>query len=386
MPIVNRIAEFHNDMTAWRHHLHAHPETAFEEVKTANFVAEKLQSFGIEISRGLAKTGVVGTLSTGDGPTLGLRADMDALNLTEINDFDYKSTIDGKMHGCGHDGHTTMLLGAARYLAETKNFKGTIHFIFQPAEENEAGGGLMVEEGLFEQFPCDSIYGMHNMPGLPVGQFAIKPGPTMASADIFEITITGKGAHGAMPHMGIDPIVIGSQIVTALQAIIGRNVHPLLPGVVSVTQFTSGDTFNVIPEVALLRGTTRAFHAEVQDFMEARIQQTAEAICAMHGASMEWRYERRYPTTVNHPAETEIAAAAAVELVGTDNVGRDPQSTMGAEDFSFMMNKVPGAYMWIGNGPSDGGRNLHNPAYDFNDEVLPYGASLFATLAQTILK
>src|SRR5882724_2562139 len=278
MPVINRIASFHKDMTAWRRDIHSHPETAFEEVRTADVVAEKLKQFGIETHRGLAKTGVVGVLRSGTSRrAIGLRADMDALDVHETNNFDHKSTIPGKMHACGHDGHTVMLLGAAKYLAETRNFDGTVHFIFQPAEENEGGGRVMVEEGLFEKFPVESVYGMHNWPGLKAGQFAVCPGPMMACSDSFEIIVTGKGAHGAMPHLGIDPIVVAAQIVTALQTIVSRNAHPLESAVVTVTQFHAGDTWNVIPEEVMLRGTARYFRPMVQDLIEQRMHVLADS-------------------------------------------------------------------------------------------------------------
>ncbi len=386
MPIINRIAEFENDMTTWRRDLHAHPETAFEEERTAATVAARLEEFGVEVHQGLAGTGVVGTLRNGDGPAIGLRADMDALHIHEKNDFAHKSTIEGKMHACGHDGHTTMLLGAARYLAETRNFKGTVHFIFQPAEENEGGGRVMVEEGLFDKFPAASVYGMHNWPGMDVGTFAVRPGPMMAAYDIFEMTVTGRGAHAGMPHTGIDPVVVAAEIVTALQTIASRITHPLDSVVVSVTQVHGGDTWNVIPDDVILRGTARSFRGEVQDTIEPTIRRIAEGVCAAHGASMTLDYERRYPPTLNHPAETKIAAGVAAAIVGDDNVDRDPMPCMGAEDFSFMLQKRPGCYIWVGNGPGEGGCMLHNPHYEFNDEILSLGATYWARLVETVLE
>jgi hippurate hydrolase len=385
MAIINRIADLHDDMVAWRHDIHAHPETAFEEVRTAAVVEEKLRSFGLEVHTGLAKTGVVGVLKCGDsGRKIGLRADMDALDLQELADIDYKSKHDGKMHACGHDGHTTMLLGAAHYLAETKNFDGTIYFIFQPAEENEAGGRVMVAEGLFDQFPCQDVYGMHNMPGIPVGQIALMPGPMMASADFFEIVVTGTGAHGAMPHQGVDPVLVGSEIVMALQRIVSRTVDPLKQAVISATKFQAGHTTNVIPETALIAGTTRAFSTKVQDIMETEIKRVAEGIAAAHGASIDYTYDRRYAPTINTPEETEIAHRAAADVVGEENVRRDLPPTMGAEDFSWMLQAKPGCYVWVGNGLSGelGGCMVHNPNYDFNDEVLPVGASYWVRLVE----
>ncbi|MEA2783346.1 MAG: hypothetical protein QOK29_4890 [Rhodospirillaceae bacterium] len=383
MPIVNRIAAFHTDMTDWRRQIHAHPETAFDEHRTAAFVAEKLAEFGITVHRGLAGTGVVGTLRAGNaGRAIGLRADMDALHLAEANDFAHRSTENGKMHACGHDGHTTMLLGAARYLAETRAFDGTVHFIFQPAEENEAGGRVMVEQGLFEKFPVEEIYGMHNWPGLPVGRFAVRPGPMMASSDLFEIIVTGKGAHAAMPHLGTDPVVAASQIVTALQTIASRQASPLDSVVVTVTQFHAGDTWNVIPQQAVLRGTTRSFTDELRDMLEVSVRRVAETIAAAHGATAAVRYDRRYPPTINSVDQTEIAADAMAEVAGSENVERNLPPTMGAEDFAFMLQARPGAYVWIGNGGSSTGPGLHHPSYDFNDEILPLGASYWARLIE----
>jgi hippurate hydrolase len=387
MPIINRIAEFHRDMTDWRRDIHAHPETAFEEHRTAEVVAKKLAAFGIEVHRGLAGTGVVGTLrgQGKGGRAIGLRADLDALDVHELNGFDHKSRHQGKMHACGHDGHTTMLLGAAKYLAETRNFDGTVHFIFQPAEENEGGGRVMVQEGLFEKFPVEGVYGMHNMPGIPVGTFAVRPGPMMASYDIFEVTVKGKGAHGAMPHQGIDPVVAAAQIVTALQTITSRNTPPLESAVVSVTKIHGGDAWNVIPDQVVLGGTTRSFRPEIQAMIEPAIRRIAEGICAALGCTMTMRYERRYPPTINTAPETEVAARAAALVVGEDKVDRDVQPTMGSEDFAFMLQAKPGCYIFVGNGPGDGGCLLHNPHYDFNDEVLPVGASYWAKLVETVL-
>ena len=387
MPINNRIAEFTPEMTEWRRHIHQHPETAFEEHKTSDYVALRLHEFGIDVHRGLAGTGVVGTLKgdRGDGPAIGLRADMDALDIEEANDVDYKSQNPGKMHACGHDGHSTMLLGAAKYLAETKNFAGTVHFIFQPAEENEGGGRVMIEDGLFEKFPVESVYGMHNMPGIPVGEFAIRPGPIMASFDIFEITLKGIGTHAALPNLGRDTIVAGSHLISALQTIASRTVSPFDAAVVSVTQMHSGDTWNVIPEEAVIRGTTRAFKEEVQDHMEAEIRRIANGVAKTFDVKADVHYERRYPPTINDAAETDVTAAVARKIAGDERVFLDKDPMMGAEDFAFMLNEKPGAYMWIGNGPREGGCMLHNPNYDFNDEVLPLGASYWAELVETRL-
>jgi len=383
MPINNRIAEFHEEMTAWRRELHRHPETAFEEYWTSDFIAEKLESFGIEVHRGLAGTGVVGTLKgKGDGGAIGLRADIDALDITEQTGLDYASENPGKMHACGHDGHTAMLLGAAKYLAETRNFSGTVQFIFQPAEENEGGGKRMVEEGLFEKFPVDSVWGMHNWPGMPVGTVAVRAGAMMAAYDMFELDIKGVGGHGAMPHLGIDPILVSAQVVTALQSIASRNVDPMDAVVVSVTKIHGGDAYNVIPGMVQLAGTTRSFRPEVRDMIEPRMKQIIDGVCAGFGATAELRYEKRYPPTVNSEAETEMAAAVAERLVGGEKVVRDPTPSMGGEDFAFMLEEKPGCYIWMGIGGGGEGKMLHNAGYDFNDEALPWGASYWSQLVE----
>jgi hippurate hydrolase len=386
MPIINRVAEFHAEMVQWRRQIHAHPETAFEEHQTAALVAELLESFGVSVERGIARTGVVGTLKGSPGDrAIALCADMDALHVGEGNDLPYASRHPGRMHACGHDGHTAMLLGAAKHLAETRNFAGTIHFIFQPAEENEGGARLMLEEGVLQRHPVEAVYGMHNWPELPVGQFAIRPGPMMAAFDIFEIVINGRGAHAAMPHLAVDPIVVAAQIVTGLQTIASRNVHPLEGVVVSVTQIHGGDTWNVIPEAVVLRGTSRSFNPGVRDQLEPAIRRIADGTCRACGAQMELRYERRYPPTVNTPAETETAAAIAVSLVGEDNVRREMLPSMAAEDFACFLEARPGAYIWIGNGTAEAGGTLHSPHYDFNDAVLALGASYWVRLAETVL-
>jgi amidohydrolase len=387
MPVINRIADFQPDMAAWRRDLHAHPETAFEERRTADVVARLLESFGVAVDRGLAKTGVVGTLKgeRPHGPAIALRADMDALHIHEKNGFAHASAHPGRMHACGHDGHTAMLLGAARYLAETRNFAGTVHFIFQPAEENEGGARVMVEEGALERYPVQAIYGMHNWPGLSAGQFAIRPGPMMAAFDIFEIAVQGRGAHAAMPHLGVDPVVAAAQIVGGLQTIASRTVNPLQGAVVSVTQIHGGDTWNVIPDEVVLRGTTRSFDPAVRDLLEPAIRRIAEGVCISLGAAMAMRYERRYPPTVNSAAETEVAAATAASLVGAENVRRDLLPSMGAEDFAWFLEQKPGAYIWIGNGAGPDQAMLHNPHYDFNDEILALGASYWARLVETVL-
>lgn len=390
MQIIPRLKELHTEMTSWRRELHAHPQTAFEETFASEFIANKLKSWGIETHRGLAKTGVVGTIrgkaASGGKParSIGLRADIDALDITEQNDVPYRSTFPGKMHACGHDGHTTMLLGAARYLAETRQFAGTVHVIFQPAEENEGGGRVMVEEGLFDKFPCDEVYGMHNWPGMAIGQFAVCAGPIMAAFDVFEIKIHGQGCHAAMPHLGIDPIAASAQIVSALQTIASRNVDPLDQVVVSVTQIHGGDTWNVIPDLVTLRGTVRTFRKSVQDLVEANMRRIVAGVTSALGCSGEVDFQRRYPATVNSARETDVAAAAAKRVVGEPNVNTNATPCMGGEDFSFMLQKRPGCYIWAGNGPSDGGRVLHNPRYDFNDDLLPIGATYWVRLVESV--
>ena len=386
MAIIDRIAEFHADMTKWRRAIHAHPETAFEEVVTGDFVAEKLAEFGIEVDRGLAGTGVVGTLKgNGEGPAIGLRADMDALHIVEKNAVDWRSRVDGQMHACGHDGHTTMLLGAARYLAETRNFSGTVYFIFQPAEEHEGGGRVMVEDGLFDKFPMETVWGMHNFPGMETGKFGVRSGPAMAAADSFDISIRGQGVHAAAPHLGTDAILAGAQIVTALQTVASRTIDPLKSVVISVTQFHGGDTYNVIPEDVVLRGTARTLDEGVRAAVEPALRRIIDGVAAAAGVSAELTYMPGYPPTVNHAAESEFAAAIAAEVAGADNVLRDLDPKMGAEDFSYMLNQRPGCYIWLGNGPGESGCWLHNPHYDFNDDILPMGASYWARLTETRL-
>jgi len=386
MTIKDEIKRDHELLTEWRRDFHAHPELAFEEERTSALVAERLESFGIEVDRGLARTGVVGTLKAGTGNrAIALRADMDALPMQEGNDFAHASTVPGKMHGCGHDGHTTMLLGAAKYLAETKDFDGTVYFIFQPAEEGEGGAEVMVREGLFEKFPAEAVYGMHNWPGMPVGEFAVSPGPMMASFDVFDLVIRGQGGHGAMPHQGIDSILVASEVVGALQSIASRNTDPVDALVVSVTQIHSGDAYNVIPDEVRLAGTVRSFRDEVRDSVEPAMKRIADGVCAAYGATAELNYQKLYPATVNSIEETEQAAAAAAALVGADAINHNPVPSMGAEDFAFMLREKPGSYVWVGNGAVEGGCMLHNPGYDFNDEIIPLGASYWATLVEQVL-
>ena len=385
MPVINSIAALEEDMTAWRRDFHMHPELAYQEERTSQIVAEKLKSWGIKVKTGLGKTGVVGVIEgTGEGPSIGLRADMDALPIDEMNDIEWKSQNQGVMHACGHDGHTTMLLGAAKYLAETRNFAGTVHVIFQPAEEGFAGAKAMIDDGLFEEFPCDQVYGLHNWPEMPAGQLAAVPGPIMAAADKFVIKVKGKGAHGAMPHNGVDPIVVGSQIVTALQSLVSRSKNPIETAVISTTMFHAGSAFNVIPEEAELSGTVRTFNPKVQDMVEAGMKRIAEGISAAMGAVAEIDYRRGYPATINHKREADLAAEVAASIVGPENVRRDVNPTMGAEDFSFMLNEKPGCYLWLGQGGGASSENVHHPQYDFNDTVLPIGASVLAKLVEDL--
>ena len=388
MPVINRIAEFHPEMTEWRHDFHMHPEIGFEEVRTSGIVAQKLRDFGCdEVHTDIAKTGVVGVIR-GQGTStraIGFRADMDALPIEEATGKPWSSTIPGKMHACGHDGHTTMLLGAAKYLAETRNFDGTIYLVFQPAEENLAGGEVMVKEGLFERFPMDRIFGMHNWPGMPAGTFLHAPGPVMAAVANLEATITGVGAHGAMPHNGTDPIVAAAQIVTALQSVVGRNVNPLESGVITIGHIGGGHTFNVIPESVKLLGTARWFLPEVGDLLERRFKEIVTGIAGAMGCTATATFARTYPATVNEAESTELGARAARAVVGEARTRPLPQPTMGGEDFAFMLNEKPGAYLFLGGGTGNGDAMVHHPKYDFNDEILPIGASWFATLAEQLL-
>ncbi|HEY7247900.1 MAG TPA: M20 aminoacylase family protein [Xanthobacteraceae bacterium] len=387
MPIVNRIADFHGDITAWRRDLHAHPELLYDVHRTAGAVAEKLRSFGCdEVSTGIGRTGVVGVIrgsAAGEGSrVIGLRADMDALPIEEANDVPHKSTVPGKMHACGHDGHTAMLLGAARYLAETRNFAGTAVIIFQPAEEGGAGGKAMVQDGLMERFHIEEVYGMHNYPGLPVGQFALRTGPMMASADRLTIEIEGRGGHAARPHATIDTVLVGAQIINQIQSIVARNVDPLDAAVVSICVFQAGATDNVIPQTAHLRGTARALRPQVRDLLEARLQQVVTGTAALYGATARLTYRRDYPVTSNHERQTAFAASVAAQVAGRERVNEQIAPVMGAEDFSFMLEARPGAFIFTGNGDSAG---LHHPAYDFNDEVIPFGTSYWVKLVETAL-
>ena len=383
MNILERVRAFHDELTAFRRDIHAHPELGFEEQRTSDLVADQLAGFGIEVHRGLGKTGIVGRLRVGNSPrTIGLRADMDCLPILEANTFAHRSTHQGRMHACGHDGHTTMLLGAARVLAQTRNFDGTVHFIFQPAEEGLGGAGAMIEDGLFDEFPCDVIFGMHNRPRLAIGKFQIRTGGMMAGGAFFDIAIKGHGAHGARPEAGIDPVLVGSHITTALQSIVARNVRPQDTVVVSVTQIHAGDAYNVIPERAVLRGTVRCFSRAAMSLVEERMRQIAEGVAAGFGATAELDFRYLFPPLVNHADEAKFICDTAAELVGEDNVNRQGPLVMASEDFSYMLERVPGAYIQIGNGDGEGGCEVHNPGYDFNDDAIPYGGALFVRLVE----
>jgi hippurate hydrolase len=388
MPIINRIADLHGDITAWRREIHAHPELLYDVHRTAALVADKLKSFGCdEVVSGLGRTGVVGIIrgskSADGGRVIGLRADMDALPIEEAGDVPYKSTVPGKMHACGHDGHTAMLLGAARYLSETRNFRGTAVVIFQPAEEGGAGGKAMVQDGLMERFRIEEVYGMHNYPGLALGEFALRPGPLMASADRITIEVEGRGGHAARPHISVDTVLVGAQIINQIQSIVSRNVDPLHAAVVSICVFLAGSTDNVIPQNALLRGTARSLTPEVRDLLERRLHEVVAGTAQLHGATAKLTYKRDYPVTRNHERQAAFAASVAAEVVGRERVDDQVAPVMGAEDFSFMLEARPGAFIFVGNGDSAG---LHHPAYDFNDEVIPIGTSYWVRLVETALQ
>jgi amidohydrolase len=385
MPIVNRVADLHKELIEWRHDMHAHPEILYDVHRTAAGVADRLRSFGCdEVVPGIGRTGVVGIIR-GRKPgnkVIGMRADMDALPLEEETGLPYTSTVPGKMHACGHDGHTTMLLGAAKYLAETRNFAGTAVVIFQPAEEGGAGALAMVKDGLISRFGIEEVYGMHNYPGMPVGEFAICPGPLMASVDHLTIELEGKGGHASRPHESIDTILVGAQIVNQLQSVVARNVDPLQAAVVSICMFQSGHTDNVIPQHATLRGSVRALTKEVRQIVKARVNEIIEGTARLYGAKAKITYANGYPVLVNHERQTEVAAGAARDVAGDGKVDTNFVPWMGAEDFAFMLQERPGAFILIGNGDSAG---LHHPAYDFNDEAIPVGTSYWVRLAETTL-
>ena len=377
MPIINRIADFHGQMQEWRHDIHAHPEIAFEEDRTSDIVARELETFGIEVHRGLGKTGVVGVLKNGDGPSIGLRADMDALPIHEANDFDHRSTIDGKMHACGHDGHTSMLLGAAKYLAETRQFKGTINFIFQPAEEGGGGGKEMCDDGMMERWGIQEVYGMHNWPGMPVGSFAIRSGAFFAATDTFDIALEGLGGHAAKPSETIDTTVMASHLILALQTIASRNADPIDQIVVSVTSFeTSSKAYNVIPQGVHLKGTVRTMSIKMRILAEERIMAICKGTAATFGGSAEVTYQRGYPVMVNHPEQTEFAADVARSVSGSC---AEAALVMGGEDFAYLLEERPGAYILVGNGDT---AMVHHPKYNFDDSAIPAGCSWWSEIIE----
>ena len=392
MSYITKNSQLHDQMVTWRHHIHKHPELSFKEEMTSDYIASVLESHNIEMHRGLAVTGIVATIhGAKKGKAIGLRADMDALPIQEKNEFNHKSVHEGKMHACGHDGHSTMLLGAAVYLKEHNNFAGTVHCIFQPAEEGGGGGRVMVEEGIFEKFPCDAVYGMHNWPGLAEGQFAVHDTAVMAANETLKITIKGKGGHAAMPDQCIDPIMIGSQVVTALQSVVSRTVAPLDAAVISITMVDAGFVSNVIPNEMNLTGSLRYFKTEVGDEVKNKIESIAKGISESMGATASFSSTPNYPATVNTPKHAQLCAQAAETVVGKKNVLRNEKPSMGSEDFSFLLNASEGAYIWIGNGlvPEDspeGGCMLHNTQYDFNDEILPVGSSYWVELVRYLLK
>ena len=380
---IEHIRTWLPDLTALRRDIHAHPETGFEERRTSELVAQRLAAWGIEVHREVGRTGLVGVLRNGNGRRIGLRADMDALDMPEENGFAHASAVAGKMHGCGHDGHTTMLLAAARYLAETRRFDGTVHFIFQPAEEGQGGAQAMIADGLFERFPCDAVYGLHNRPGLAVGRYGLRAGAMMAGAAFFDIHIHGKGGHGARPESTVDPVVCGAQIVGALQSVVARNLRPQDTAVLSVTGFTAGTAYNVIPERVSLRGTVRAFAVETMRLVEERMRALSGSIAAGFGATAELEFREITIPLVNTEAEARLMGDAAAALVGEAHVERGWPAVMGSEDFSYMLAERPGAYVLVGNGTGEaGGCEVHNPRYDFNDAAIPYGGGVLAAVVE----
>lgn len=386
MRIIPEIRAFEAELVAWRRDLHAHPELAYREHRTAGLVAERLLSWGIGVDQGLADTGVVGTLSRGEGPTVGLRADMDALAMEETNTFGHRSQHPGRMHACGHDGHTTMLLGAARYLAVHGDFSGTVRFIFQPAEEAAGGARKMLDDGLFARFPVDAVYGMHNWPGLDAGRFAARAGPMMASLDTFDVRILGHGAHGAAPQDGVDPVAAAALVVTALQTIVSRNVDPRQSAVISVTRIHGGDADNVIPPEVSLGGGIRSFDPAIRELLCRRVVEVVEGVCAGLGARGEVQFTARYPAVINAAGSTALATQTAAAIVGEANVDANANPVMVSEDFSYLLEASTGCFMLIGNGADPGGCMIHNPGYDFNDDILTLGATYWAHLAQNFLR
>ncbi|MEH2475930.1 amidohydrolase [Nitrobacteraceae bacterium AZCC 2161] len=386
MPIINRVADLQPDIMAWRRDLHAHPEVMYDVHRTAAFVAERLRAFGCdEVATGLGQTGVVGVIKgrkSGKSGVIGLRADMDALPIEEETNLPYASKTPGKMHACGHDGHTAMLLGAAQYLAETRNFAGDAVVIFQPAEEGGAGAAAMIKDGLMDRFGIEQVYGMHNGPGIPVGSFALRPGAIMAAMDLITIEIEGVGGHAAYPHNTVDAVVVGAQLVTALQSIVSRSVNPLESAVLSICEFHAGNAHNVIPGSATLKGTVRSLKPQVRDLMEKRMNEVVAGVALQTGAKIRLDYDRGYPVVVNHPSETDMAVQIASEVAGAANVNTDMTPIMGAEDFAYMLEARPGAFIFVGNGPSAG---LHHPAYNFNDDAIVFGTSYWVRLVETAL-
>ena len=373
------------EVKQWRKQIHSQPELGFKEFKTSSFIVDKLQSFGIEVHQGLGGTGVVGTLKNGSGPTIGIRADIDALPIKEQNDIDHKSTHENCMHACGHDGHTSVLLGTAKHLSQHKDFSGTIHFIFQPAEEVLGGAKAMIDDGLFDKFPMDAVYGLLNWPGLPVGEIAVNNGPMMASFDTFEITLTGKGTHAAMPHLGADPIAAGAALITNIQSIISRRISPLKSGVISVTQMNSGDTTNVIPDYAILKGTVRSFDMDVRQSMQDMLTEMVTTLPPLYGVTGEMDYHIRYPVTINDTQAYLEVKEAATKVLGADKVNTDIEPSMASEDFSFMSQVVKGAYFWLGVDGSSPSKPLHNASYDFNDDAIETGIKVWVSLVESQL-
>ncbi|MDP6376506.1 MAG: M20 aminoacylase family protein [Pseudomonadales bacterium] len=381
MALVEEIVAVQEELAAWRRDIHAHPEFGFEEARTADFVASKLEQFGVTVHRGMGKTGVVGVLRVGnETASIGLRADMDALPIVEQNDFAHRSANEGCMHACGHDGHMAMLLGAARYLSRTRNFRGQVNFIFQPAEEGIGGARAMIDDGLFHDFPCDRLFGMHNAPGMPVGQFGATAGTVTAAGAFFDIEIAGTGAHGAFPHESVDPVMIAAELALSLQTVVSRNVRPTDTAVVSVTQVRSGDAYNVIPASARLSGTVRTLSIKVMELIERRLMELAQGIARAHGGVASVDFRTVFHPVVNDAEAASVAADVCDELVGEANVHRDLPAGTGSEDFSFMLEEVPGCYLLLGNGNTS--RPVHNPSYDFNDDALAYGASFFASVVE----
>lgn len=394
MKLIDPIIAFHSELQSIRRDIHAHPELCYEENRTADIVAQKLTEWDIPVVRGLGVTGVVGIIKSGTSTrAIGLRADMDALPLQEVNTFEHASKHAGKMHACGHDGHTAMLLGAAHYLSQHRNFDGTVYVIFQPAEEGGGGARRMIEDGLFTKYPMDAVFGMHNWPGQPTGNFGVAAGPMMASSNEFEVTVKGRGSHAAQPQKSMDPIMVAVQIVQSWQTIVSRNKNPLLPAVLSVTQIHAGSATNIIPDDAVLIGTVRTFSLDVLDMMEQRMREIAQHTAAAFDATVDFEFKRNYPPLVNHAKETEFAVGVMQAIVGEDKVNANVEPSMGAEDFAYMLMEKPGCYVFLGNGEGDhrsaghglGPCNLHNPSYDFNDELLPIGGTYWVRLAETYL-